>query len=102
MKWLAPSLPTGGLVGLELGVAESTNNAFGLNFGYVGSGSTSNNVAFGFYGSNTLTLYPNAVKIGNGSIALYLCSGGTFDGLFASASAKCTGGSGTATMLTLQ
>jgi hypothetical protein len=43
-----------------------------------------------------------AVVIGNGSIPLYVCSGGTFDGLFATAAAKCTGGSGTATKLSLQ
>jgi hypothetical protein len=73
MKWLAPSFPTGGLVGLELGVAESTNNAFGLNFGYVGSGSTSNNVAFGFYGSNTMLLYPDHATLTNGTSQQAIC-----------------------------
>jgi len=46
--------------------------------------------------------FANSVQVGNGSITLYLCSGGTFNGLFASSSGACTGGSGTATRLSLQ
>jgi outer membrane murein-binding lipoprotein Lpp len=64
-----PSLASGSLVYLKLGVGLSTNNEADIDFVYTGSGSASNALGFGFYGSRQFMIIQASGNVGIGTVS---------------------------------